>query len=370
MSSEAARKAWETRRSGLAKNPDKKPDIPEGDERIKEFYKTLKLCFKFVSDREFASLGFKCFKFEGKTVKAFAKDKGIQHDIPYDFGECFVQADLLMMTLADFLDKKDVRIEVRNGFMHFEADSLRAQIELSEPEETFRFPRLPVEFKPLPLDFFETIKHVEFAMMHDPANFSKLSAIFVNKNVFYATNNITIARYASDLNLESLVMPDELVSLHNKDSVLEGYYIDDKFWLKYDGYVVFVNMIEKPLDVKRLKDSFKTSPKDQPICEYDQDDVLRSLKGVRSHTEGKSKRMTFELQKDRMIFIARNEAGEVCSEVRCNYSGEPASYIFAYDQLMACFKRSKKFSKDEAGGRCRLYFQEGALELLLISLIE
>lgn len=378
MSSEAAKKAWATRR-----NKESPPDVvqegdgAEGDRKIKTkgFYKALKLCSKFVSKREFASLGFKCFKFEKNVIKAFAKDKGIEYTMPesYDFGNCFVQADVLLGTVRSFLEKKTIDVEVKNGKMYLEADGLKAQINLSVPEEAFHFPKLPVEFKPFPPEFFGAIDKVYFAAMRDPVSFVKFSGIFLDKNVFYTTNNLIIAKYASGLDLDvSFVMPDELIGLHDKDSVLKGYWIDDdeygKFWLKYDNFVAFANLIENPLDVKRLRDSFEAFPKDKPVCEYDQHDVLKALQNVKPMTEGKAKRVTVQLENSKMIFEASSEAGEASQEVKCNYSGDPISYVFGLDVLMDCVERSKKFSVDASNGRCKLYFVEGVLELLLISL--
>jgi len=373
MNSEAAKKAWATRRNNQGAQP-VPPDIVEAaDRRIKtkELYKVLKLCSKFVTKREFTSLGFKCFRFEKNVIKVFSKDKGIEYTMPesYDFGNCFVQADVLLETLRSFLEKKTIDVEVKDGKMFLEADGLKAQIDLAEPEEDFNFPKLPVEFKPLPPDFFGAVDQVEFAACQDSASFAKISGIFVDGHVFYATDNLMIAKYVSDLDFDaSFVIPYELIKTANKDSVLKGYWINDKFWLKYDNFLVFVNVIEKPMDVQRIKNALETVSKDKPVCEYVQNDVLKALKDIKPMAEGSSKKMTLELEKNKMILIGKNEAGEASKEVECNYSGDPISYVFALDFLMDCIKRSKKFSVDASNGRCKLYFVEGDLELLLISL--
>lgn len=359
--------------------------------KTKEFHEILTRCFKFVSHSEFSPSGLKCFRFEGNIIQAFARDKGISYTMPdYNFGEngYFIEAEFLVAALANLLNKDSLNVEFRNGKMHLESGTFHASIAVSIPEEPFHFPKLPEneKIKELPKEFFWFADKIFFAAMRDPVTFSRFSGIFVDKNVFYTTNNLIIAKYSTGLNLnETFTIPDELVSaVHSdKNSVIRGYCFDNKFWLKYtkkgtdenpepeDEFLTFANTLERPVDVMQLREFFDGFPKDKPVCEFVQNDALQSLKAIERWTDTTTKRMTFELEKNKMIFIARNELGEAREEVRCNYSGESISFIFAFDWFRACIKRLKKFSVDTSGGRCRLYFTEGGpLELLLISLLD
>jgi hypothetical protein len=359
--------------------------------KTKKFHEVLTRCFKFVTEREFSSTGFKCFNFEGNTIRAFAKDKGIGivYTMPEECnfgGSYFVLADFLVAALASFLKTDSLDVEFRNNKLYLDSGTFHASIAVSIPEEAFHFPKLPEEINPLPEQFSWFVDKIFFAAMGDPVTFDRFSGIFVDKGTFFATNNIVIAKYESDLNLnETFTIPDELVSAvrSDKNSVIRGYCFDNKFWLKYtkkgtdenpepeDEFLTFANTLEKLLDVMQLREWFDDFPKDRPVCEYVQDDALQSLEAIEPWTDTTSKRMTFELEKNKMTFIARNELGEASEEVRCDYVGEPLSFIFMFDEFKACIERMKKFSANVTGGRCKLYFTEGGpLQLLLISLLD
>jgi hypothetical protein len=358
--------------------------------KTKELHEVLTRCYNFVSEREFASTGFKCFKFDANVIRAFAKDKGIEYTMAdFDFGgSYFIDAEFLVSAIKELSKFEIINVEFKKGKMHFESESgmFLANISASIPEEDFNFPKVPETVKELPEQFFWFVDKIYFATMKDPVSWSRYSGIFMDKNVFYATNNFVIAKYSSGTNLdETFTMPDELVTdiKNDESSVLLGYFSEEeRFWLKFarkgtdeepskDTFMAFSNSLEKPIDVKRLRDAFETYPKDSPVCEYLQDAALQKLQAVYPWTEGTSKRMTLELQKNKMIFTSKNEIGDARGEVRCNYVGEPISYVFGFDSLKECIAKMKKFSVNVSGERCRLYFTEGGpLELLLISLVD
>ena len=378
MSSEAARRAWETRRAnqGLAGAgaipPERKSKSIVPRTKTKELYDTLMFCKRFISNREFAATGLKCLRFEGSKVTAFAKDKGIEHDLleGYDFPSCFVEADFFIKTLKQFLDVEvTFRFEGRMILLEV-GGNIVASISTINPEEAYNFPKLPdqTRFKVLPEQGFqEAINQIKFAAMYDPVTFSRFSGFFIDGKMMFATDNIMISKVTTDFDLEKMIIPDILIR-DLRDHQVKSYYYDDyRFYLKGDKFVAFSNTLEKPVDAKMLDEWFDEFPKDRPVYEYDPTEVIKSMLRVEPWVD--NKRVTLELN-GKMIFKASNELGESRGEASCNYSGEPLSYIFNYEDLKECIKRAKGFSIDVSGGRCKLYFKEGNLEMLLISLID
>ena len=382
MSSEVAKKAWETRRANaglvagtgaIPREPKIKSIVPRT--KTKELYDTLSLCNQFTSRREFAATGLKCFRFEGSKVRAFAQDKGIEHDLPegYNFPPCFVNAKFFTEMLRQFLNVEvSFRFKERKIFLEVDGNIV-GRVAMSNPEEMFNFPELPDQsrFKALPEKFQEAIDQIEFSTMGDRVTCDRYSGYFIDGKTMITTNNIMISKVTTDFDLKKMVIPDDLIEElrgHKVKGELKGYYFDsERFYLRGDKFRAFSNALEKPLDVKHLEEWFDEFPKDRPVYEYDPTEVIKSMLRVEPWVD--NKRVTLELN-GKMIFKASNKLGESRGEALCNYSGEPLSYIFKYEDLKECIKRAKGFSIDVSGGRCKLYFKEGNLEMLLISLID
>lgn len=384
MSSEVAKKAWETRRAnaGLVAGtgaipPERKIKSIVPRTKTKELYDTLSLCNQFTSRREFAATGLKCFRFEGKTVRAFDGMHGIEHQLPegYEFPPCFVVADFFIKMLKQFLDV-EVSFRFKERVILLEVDgNIVGRVATSNPEEWFNFPKLPDQsrFKSLPEKFQEAIDQIKFSAMRDPVTFSRFSGFFIDGKSMFTTNNITISKVTTDFNLEKMIIPDTLIHELRGRKVkgeLKDYYFDsERFYLRGDKFIAFSNALEKPLDVKHLEEWFDEFPKGK-VYEYDLTEVLKAMKKVEPWTDTSSKRVTLTLNR-KMIFQAVNELGTATSEASCSYSGKPISYVFMFDELKACFERAKSFAVNvTAENRCHLFFKEGNLEMLLISLID
>ena len=335
MRTDAAKKAWETRRNNQGHQV-VPPEIVEADDgkiKLKELLSILKLCNKFVAKQEFVRESYKCFKFEGDKIKACTKDKGIVYDTKYDLGCFYVNAAELIKTLHLFHDKDFIDVEFKNDVMIIESGGLKAQVRIAEYDfdDPDDFPKVPDEFKTLPSSIFESVDRVAWAATNDRVSFDKIAGIFVDKNIFYATNNLVIAKYVSDLvNDETFVIPVDLLKSIDKHSILKAYSVDDKnFWFRFDSYVVFVSRNEKAIDFSLLRERFDEFPKDLPV---------RKVGDMNLEFLTSSKEVKFE------------------------------DNLFSYENLSNCTRRSKEFMiiKDK---RTVLRFQEENLDMLLISMV-
>ena len=386
MSSEAAKKAWETRRAnqdlvvGSPQEPKTKIIKTVTRTKTRELYDALNLCKKFTSPKEFVTPSFKCFQFHGRKVRAFDKDVGIEMTVPkgYDFPPCSVSADFFLGTLKQYLDD-EVTFKIEGNVMWLQKDGeVAANIALPygrAEHDLTSFPEVPDDrlFKPFPEGFQEAVDLIWFATMREPIAFNKLSAIFVDGKSMYATNNIVLSRALINCEFgDRLVIPDQIFTTLGKyRHAAQSYYAGkERFWVRGSNFKAFTDNIRRPLDVDLLRAAIDDFPKNAPVCRYEPTEVLNSLQRIQFYVNGESKRMTFELN-GKMIFSGQNEKGNARSEAPCRYSGKPVPPIqFGYDYLVDCVKRAKAFSVTTFRERMRFYFKEANLEMLLISFKE
>ena len=337
----------------------------------KEFSSVLKKCKKFVPEREFAPDILKHFRFQGNTIKATDRWRGIAYKFEgFDFGDFFVHADSLIVSFPKL--KNEARLQFGPKNIKITSGNFETRVPTYQENELageFQFPETPTDVHDLPKNFLDPVREVYFAAERDPTTFQKFSGIFVDKNVFYATNNLVIAKYSSDLDLDvSFTMPNELLNaVRAEENSPFGYAIDEKhFWLCFNEYSAYAPLIENPLPISRLKEVFDSIPKSETFCEFDKSAMALALKRVEPFTEGTSRRMHVKVARNKIILEGKTEVGE-CSEVVDCEGGGDWSFTVSYRVFEPCTSRMVKFQCYPGLRRQRdvLYFRNENLECLL-----
>jgi DNA polymerase III sliding clamp (beta) subunit (PCNA family) len=343
----------------------------------KEFLSVLRKCQKFVPEQEFAEAILKHFRFQGNTIKAMNRGRGIAHTIEgYDFGDCFVHPDSLIVSFLKLKGKVTLQLEPKNikiTSRSFETRIPTYEINELPVEKDCEFPEIPTDVHDLPKHFLDPVREIYFAAMHDTISFNRISCIFVDKNVFYATNNLVMAKYSSDLDLNgSFTIPDQLVNAvrADKDSPF-GYALDGKhFWLFTNNYSAYAKLIENPVPISLFKEAFDSIPKSETFCEFDKSAMTQALKRVEPFSDGTSRKMHVKVTKNKIILECKiDEFGE-CSEVVDCEGGGDWSFTVTHREFESCTSRIPKFQCFDPLQKQRdaLYFKNENLECLLLSL--
>lgn len=367
--SEAERDGTDENRNSCSKEP---LMIVNG----KEFLSLLRKCHKFVPEREFVDDVLKHFRFQGNTLKATDRWKGISYKFEgFDFGYFFVHADSLIVSFLKL--KNEVRLQFEPKNIRITSGNFETRVPTYQEKELageFQFPEPPTDVHDLPKLFLDPVREVYFAAMRDPLSFNKFSGIFVDRNVYYATNNLVIAKYSSDLDLDvSFTMPDELANaVRGDENSPFGYALDEKhFWLFFNDYSAYAPLLENPLPISRLKEAFDSIPKSETFCEFDKSAMAQVLKRVEPFTEGTSRTMHVKVARNKIILEGKNGVGKCSEGVDCEGGGD-WSFTVGYRFFQSCTSRIAKFQCYPRLRRQRdvLYFRDENLECLLYALKE
>jgi hypothetical protein len=342
----------------------------------KEFSSVIKKCKKFVPEREFVPDILKHFRFQGNTIKATDRWRGIAYKFEgFDFGDFFAHSDSLIVLFSKL--KNEARLQFGPKNIKITSGNFETRIPTYQENdesfcgENFRFPETPTDVHDLPKNFLDPVREVYFAAERDPTTFQAFSGIFVDKNVFYAINNLVIAKYSSDLDLDvSFTMPNELLNIVRADENSPfGYAIDGKhFWLCFNEYSAYAPLIENPLPISRLKEIFDSIPKSETFCEFDKSAMAQALKRVEPFTEGTSRRMHVKVSRNKITLEGKiGETLGECSEVVDCEGGGDWSFIVSHREFEPCTSRMVKFQCHPGLRRQRdvLYFRNENLECLL-----
>jgi DNA polymerase III sliding clamp (beta) subunit (PCNA family) len=326
------------------------------------FSKILGMCSKFASTRDFVPV-LKCFKFSGYQISATDGSRGIIYELSEPFDTTFfVPTDLL--TIVGNLEKEaNLVVDAEN--LRISSGRFKTKIPLFRGNHIY--PGMPKEIEKLPEKFLEYVDKVYFAVTKDETK-PEMRGVFVDKNVFYATDNRRIVRYTAPIEFApSFLIPDPLLELVmvGNDSPLGYTFLDGKFWIWYQNYLVFCSLIKKEFpDCKGIFDHYVGKPP-EVVCDFDLVAIGAALRRLEPFAEGLLIKKISVLVTDKcMVFKGANPlVGEAEEEI--DASGLPSGTTWSFDVSFELFNsiatKIPKFSfLDNV-----LYFSDNKLECLL-----
>jgi DNA polymerase III sliding clamp (beta) subunit (PCNA family) len=296
------------------------------------FSKILGMCSKFASTRDLVPV-LKCFKFSGYRISTTDGSRGIIYEMENPFDTTFfVPSDLL--TIFGNLEQV-ADIEVDSEYCRISSGRFKTKIPLFRGNYTY--PEMPSEIEKLPDKFLDYVREVYFAVTKDETK-PEMRGVFVDKNVFYATNNRLIVRYTAPIEFaSSFLIPDTLLELVIGNEPLGYTFLEDKFWFWYQNYLVFCSLIKKSFpDCKGIFDFYVSKPP-EIVCSFDLSSMISALRRLEPFAEGILIKKISVLVTDKCITFKGTNPNVGEAEEEIDSSGLPSGTTWSFDVSFELF---------------------------------